>query len=102
MGFKLSKMISFNDWHSCICSFLPAILRHYLHVTYPPPGDLIQNTVGIPKTTYPILGIEAWILVNAIINDVIYGVIIWLIYSMINKLFFVPQKEVKVVVENPT
>jgi len=64
-----------------------------------PPGDLIQNALGIPSTTYPILGIEAWILINAIINGVIYGILIWLIYSIVNKLFFTSNQKTTVSVE---
>ena len=64
-----------------------------------PPGDLIQKALGIPETTVPIVGVEAWILINAIINGVIYGILIWLIYSIVNKLFFTSNQKTTVSVE---
>ena len=48
-----------------------------------PPGDMIQELVGIPFTDYPILGIPAHLLISAIINGVIYGFIIWLIFTIV-------------------
>jgi len=49
-----------------------------------PPGSMIHTLLGIPQTTYPVLGIPAWILINAIVNGIVYGFIIWLIYSLAN------------------
>lgn len=48
-----------------------------------PPGDMIQQALGIPFTDYPVLGVPAWILINAILNGVIYGFIIWLIFTLV-------------------
>jgi len=50
-----------------------------------PIGDMIQQQIlKIPKVDYPVLGIPGWILINAILNGVIYGFIIWLIFSLVN------------------
>jgi len=49
-----------------------------------PPGSMIHALLQIPETTYPVLGIPAWILINAIVNGVFWGFIIWLIYSLAN------------------
>jgi predicted flap endonuclease-1-like 5' DNA nuclease len=48
-----------------------------------PPGSLIHEFLGIPETGYLVLGIEASLLINAIVNGVFYGFIVWLVYSLI-------------------
>ncbi len=48
------------------------------------PGNMIQQLLNIPMTPYPVLGIPTWILINAIINGVVYGFVIWLIFSLVN------------------
>ena len=48
-----------------------------------PPGSLVHELLGIPETGYLILGIEGSLLINAIVNGVFYGFIVWLIYSLI-------------------
>ncbi len=48
-----------------------------------PIGDMIQQQIlNIPKMEDLVLGIPGWILINAILNGVIYGFIIWLIFSL--------------------
>lgn len=50
-----------------------------------PPGNTIQTEIlQLPQTTYPVLGIPGWILINAILNGVIYGFAVWLIYSVVS------------------
>lgn len=61
-----------------------------------PPGSMIHELLGIPITTYPVLGIPAWLLIDAIVNGVFYGFVIWLIYSLAK---IVTQEEPKVKVE---
>jgi hypothetical protein len=56
-----------------------------------PPGSMIHELLGIPLTEYLILGIPAWLLINAIVNGVVYGFIIWLIFTIVNKIFFRPK-----------
>jgi len=50
-----------------------------------PPGSMIHELLGIPETGYLVLGIPAWLLINAIVNGVVFGFIIWLVYSLVSK-----------------
>ncbi len=52
-----------------------------------PPGDYIASEMDIPETTYKVLGIPARLFAVSILNGVIYGVIAWLIYSILVWLF---------------
>jgi hypothetical protein len=48
-----------------------------------PPGNMIQTEIlNVPPVDYPVLGIPAWILINAILNGVIFGFMVWLMYSL--------------------
>jgi predicted flap endonuclease-1-like 5' DNA nuclease len=47
-----------------------------------PPGRLIYEAVGGTDVDYPILGISIATLVPAAFNGVIYGFIVWLIYTL--------------------
>jgi len=47
-----------------------------------PPGRQIYNALSIPTTEQQVIGIPATTLVVAVFNGVIYGVIVWLIYSL--------------------
>jgi hypothetical protein len=51
-----------------------------------PPGEMLYGLLGVPKTDYPVLGVQATNLVMAIFNGVIYGVIAWLIFTFGRKL----------------
>lgn len=48
-----------------------------------PPGRQLYNMLNVPDTNYPVLGIPATTLAISIINGVIYGVIVWLIFTII-------------------
>ncbi|MEM2915430.1 MAG: hypothetical protein QXH91_08555 [Candidatus Bathyarchaeia archaeon] len=61
-----------------------------------PPGYMVHEILGIPIVDYPVLGIPAWILINAIVNGVVYGFIIWLIFSLARAVTR-PKKETKIV-----
>ena len=50
-----------------------------------PFGSQIYYAVGGTNTNYPILGIPITTLVPAVFNGVIYGFIVWLIYSIASK-----------------
>jgi uncharacterized membrane-anchored protein YitT (DUF2179 family) len=52
-------------------------------LAYPalPPGRQIYDLLGVEETTEPVLGISVTTLVCAIFNGVIYGIIIWLIFT---------------------
>ena len=47
-----------------------------------PPGKALYQLLGVPETEYPVLGIPVTLLVQTIINGVIYGAIAWLIFSL--------------------
>lgn len=53
-----------------------------------PPGRMIYDGLVGADTDYPVLGIPATTLVVAVFNAVIYGVIVWLVFS----LFMVRKK----------
>lgn len=65
-----------------VISFL-LFLAVTLGVPTLPPGDMIHELLAIPKVDYPVLGVPAWLLISAIVNGVVYGFIIWLIYSLV-------------------
>ena len=50
-----------------------------------PPGSLIYNLLSLPKMGHLILGIPMWMFIIAVTNGIIYGLIIWLIYSELTK-----------------
>lgn len=64
-----------------------AIFVVFLAVTlaYPdlPPGKQIYDLTGAEQTSSPVLGIPATTLVIAVFNGVIYGIIFWLIYTVL-------------------
>ena len=47
-----------------------------------PPGSIIHSILNIPMTEYPVLGYPAWKLINASTNGVVWGFIVWVIFSM--------------------
>lgn len=63
------------------------ILFLVITLVYPvlPPGIQIYSLLGVVKSAYPVMGIPVTTLACAVFNGVIYGVIIWLIYSMVTK-----------------
>jgi 4-hydroxybenzoate polyprenyltransferase len=53
-------------------------------LAYPtlPPGMQIYSALGVATTTYLVLGIQATTLVEAIFNGVVYGIIVWIIFTI--------------------
>ena len=47
-----------------------------------PPGDILYKLLNVPETSYPVLGYPATLLVEAVFNGVVYGFIVWLIFSL--------------------
>jgi hypothetical protein len=47
-----------------------------------PPGQQIFTAIGAVETGYPILGMPVSTLVPAVFNGIIYGIVVWVIYSM--------------------
>ena len=50
-----------------------------------PPGRDLYGLLGVPETDYPVLGVSTTILVSAIFNGVIYGIIVWLIFTIFRR-----------------
>jgi len=50
-----------------------------------PPGKALYQLLGVPEVEYPVLNIPATLLVEAILNGVVYGVIAWLIFTLVIK-----------------
>ena len=58
-----------------------------------PPGQMIYDAAVGAETDYEVLGIPASLLVVAAFNGVIYGVIIWLIYTLAEKAGLIPKRQ---------
>jgi len=67
-----------------LCVFI-ALLLITLGYSELPPGKALYQLLGVPETNYSILGAPATLLVEAIFNGVIYGVIAWLIFTLAMK-----------------
>jgi large-conductance mechanosensitive channel len=63
-------------------------------IYYPtlPPGMQIYALLNVPSVTYPILGIAATTLIEAVFNGVVYGVIVWLIFTILRRASRPKQK----------
>jgi len=67
--------------------FFLAFLGISLGMPTLPPGPMIFDVLNIPKTAldnYPVLGIPASLLIIGIVNGVVYGFIIWLIFTVVS------------------
>ena len=58
-----------------------ALLLATLASTSIPPGKQLYSLLGVPKTNYLVLGHPATTLIYAIFNGVVYGVIVWVIFT---------------------
>jgi len=55
---------------------------------------MIYDAAGLPTTIdYDVLGLSAKNLIIAIFNGVIYGIIIWLIYTLAEKAGLIPKRK---------
>ena len=74
-----------------------AIFVVFLAVTlaYPdlPPGKQIYDLTGAEQTDSLVLGIPATTLVIAVFNGVVYGIIFWLIYTVLARYGVVDGEE---------
>lgn len=50
-----------------------------------PPGKQIYEALGVAESDYLVLGVGVSVLVEAVFNGVIYGVIAWLIFTFGSK-----------------
>ena len=51
-----------------------------------PPGRWIYGLLEVEDTDRPVLGVGATDLVVAVFNGVVYGIIIWFVFDLIDKL----------------
>jgi hypothetical protein len=72
-----------------------------------PPGEAIYNAVlsgtAVYTVQYAILGTNAFTLIIAVFNGVVYGIVAWIIFTIINALTKKDKKDqvnVNVVVNN--
>jgi hypothetical protein len=56
-------------------------------IAYPdlPLGNQIYNALNLPKPDYSLLGIQVTTLIEAVFNGVIYGIIVWIIYTIVDR-----------------
>ena len=82
-----------------VISFL-AFLVITIGIPTLPIGEMLtQDLLKIPKVDNLVLGIPGWILINALINGVVYGFIIWLVFSLISKATGIGKKKQSQVVK---
>jgi hypothetical protein len=58
-----------------------------------PPGNMIHDLLGIPMVYEPVLGIETWLLITAIVNGVVYGVIVWFVFSLVKPMLGIGKQK---------
>ena len=51
-----------------------------------PTGRQIYSMLNIPETQYPVLGYPATTLVIAVFNGIVFGVIAWVIFTLVVKI----------------
>jgi hypothetical protein len=56
-------------------------------IAYPdlPPGKQIYSALGVATSDYPVLGIQVTTLVEAVFNGIIYGIVVWIIYTIVDR-----------------
>ncbi len=64
-----------------------------------PPAQAIYDSVVEAETDYEVLGIPATQLIVAVLNGAIYGVIIWLIYTVLARAGVIPGKKTEITVK---
>ncbi len=65
-----------------------------------PPGRMIYDAVVGAETDYEVLGIPATQLIAAVFNGAIYGVIIWLIYTILARAGVIPREKATITVKS--
>ena len=59
-----------------------------------PPGLQIYEALGLPDSTYPVFGVPAPTLGSAIFNGILYGLIVWIGFTILRRG---PKKEQQIV-----
>lgn len=62
------------------------LLAATLAYPYLPPGRAIYHLLGIPETEYPVFSVPATLLIEAVLNGVVYGVAAWIIFTVADKV----------------
>ncbi len=70
--------------------FLLSIMT--LSFPYIPPGNDLQRILHIPYSATPVWGYSTWVVINAILNGLVYGVTMWIVFS-IAKYIYEKRKE---------
>src|SRR3989304_8605786 len=68
-----------------IAAFLLFLVITLGYASLPPGRQIYDAIVGV-ETVYPVLGVPATTLVAAVFNGVIYGIIIWLFYTIVERI----------------
>ena len=76
-----------------IAAFLLFLVITLGYASLPPGRQIYDAIVGV-ETDYPVLGVPATTLVAAVFNGVIYGIVIWLVYTVIERITKKPTKTV--------
>jgi hypothetical protein len=50
-----------------------------------PPGRQLYSSLGVQEVSEPVLGVPATTLVSAVLNGAVYGIIVWLTFTVIQK-----------------
>jgi hypothetical protein len=60
-----------------------------------PPGKMIYDAVIGAETDYQVIGVSATLLTASVFNGVIYGIIIWLAYTLAERAGLIPKRAKK-------
>jgi len=68
----------------------------YLTTTNPaiPPGKDLYTLLNVPEVDYPVMGYPLTTLVIAVLNGIVYGIVIYIIYVVYSRLSVTKNEEV--------
>jgi len=71
------------------------VIFFVVSLSYPdmPPGRQIYDSLGVEEVEEPVAGISTTTLVIGVFNGIIYGVIIWFIFWLLEKVVGREKKE---------
>jgi hypothetical protein len=75
-----------------VAAFLIFLVATFGYPDLPPAKAIYEAVIGA-ETDYEVLGISATLLISAVFYGVIYGVIIWLIFTLATKVLSRGKKE---------
>jgi hypothetical protein len=50
-----------------------------------PPGRKLYSMLGVQEVSEPVSGVPATTLISAVFNGLVYGIVVWLIFTVIQK-----------------